>query len=83
MSDSIKIDDLMKEFSEVFDEQLRSMPGEEFHIEWCAPIVVTPKKGSSKIRLCVDLPKLNKFVTRLHKSRSSRSELEIDLSNFV
>ena len=33
MSDSIKIDDLMKEFSEAFDEQLRSMPGEEFHIE--------------------------------------------------
>ena len=23
--------------------------------EWCAPIVVTPKKGTDKIRICVDL----------------------------
>lgn len=26
--------------------------------EWCAPIVVTPKKDSDKIRLCVDLSHL-------------------------
>ena len=29
---------------------------------WCAPIVVTPKKNSEKIRMCVDLSHLNKFV---------------------
>ena len=23
--------------------------------EWCAPIVVTPKKGTNDIRMCVDL----------------------------
>ena len=33
-------------------------------IEWCAPIVVTPKKNSDRIRMCVDLSKLNRFVRR-------------------
>ena len=23
--------------------------------DWCAPIVVTPKKGTDRIRMCVDL----------------------------
>jgi transposase InsO family protein len=32
--------------------------------DWCSPIVVAPKKDTSKIRLCVDLSKLNKFVKR-------------------
>ena len=32
--------------------------------EWCAPIVVTPKKNSDRICMCVDLSKLNKFVRR-------------------
>ena len=32
--------------------------------EWCAPIVVTPKKGTDKIRMCVDLSHLNKYVLR-------------------
>ena len=32
--------------------------------EWCAPIVVAPKKGTDCIRMCVDLSKLNKFVRR-------------------
>ena len=31
---------------------------------WCAPIVVTPKKNSEKIRMCVDLSHLNRFVIR-------------------
>ena len=29
---------------------------------WCAPIVMTPKKNSDKIRMCVDLSHLNRFV---------------------
>ena len=29
---------------------------------WCTPIVVTPKKNSDKIRMCVDLSHLNQFV---------------------
>ncbi|PAA50313.1 hypothetical protein BOX15_Mlig015377g3 [Macrostomum lignano] len=32
--------------------------------EWCAPITVQPKKGQSKIRMCVDLRCLNKYVIR-------------------
>ena len=32
--------------------------------EWCAPTVVTPKKGTNDIRLCVDLSKLNRYVRR-------------------
>ena len=32
--------------------------------DWCAPIVVAPKKGTDRIRMCVDLSKLNKFVRR-------------------
>ena len=31
---------------------------------WCALIVVTPKKKSDKIRMCVDLSHLNRFVIR-------------------
>ena len=31
---------------------------------WCAPIVVTPKKHSQNIRMCVDLSHLNRFVIR-------------------
>ena len=29
---------------------------------WCAPIVVTPKKGTDHIRMCVDLCKLKVAV---------------------
>ncbi len=32
--------------------------------KWCAPIVVTPKKNSDNIRMCVDLSHLNKYVQR-------------------
>ena len=32
--------------------------------EWCAPIVITPKKNSDKIWMCVDLSHLNRFVVR-------------------
>ena len=93
----LTIDKVIKEFPTVFDEHVRTMTGEEFHIsltanakpfcvntprsipfiyrdklkaeleslqkqgiiapiteatEWCAPIVVTPKKNSDNIRLC-------------------------------
>ena len=30
--------------------------------EWCAPIVITPKKNSDHIRMCVDLSHLNRYV---------------------
>jgi len=31
--------------------------------DWCAPMVVTPK-SNGKVRICVDLSKLNKYVKR-------------------
>ena len=30
--------------------------------EWCSTIVVTPKKGTDRIRMCVNLSHLNKSV---------------------
>ena len=32
--------------------------------EWCAPIVVAPKKDTNHIRLCIDFSKLNRYVCR-------------------
>ena len=32
--------------------------------EWCAPIVVTPKKNTDYIRMCVDLLHLNRYIRR-------------------
>jgi len=32
--------------------------------EWCAPIMVASKKDSEKVRMCVDLSYLNRFVIR-------------------
>ena len=103
----VNMDAVVKEFPTVFDGNIRSMDGEEFHIhltdnakpfcvntprsipfvyrdklaaelellqtqhiiapvtkvtDWCAPIMVTPKKNSDRIRMCVDLSHLNRYV---------------------
>ena len=42
---------------------------------WCAPIVVIPKKKSDKIRMCVDLSHLNRFVIRERYYPSSCQDL--------
>ena len=102
-------DSLQSEFPSVFDDNVKTMEGEVFHIsltedaqpfcvrtprtipfayrdklkaeldhlqaqgivapvtvptDWCAPIVVAPKKNSDKIRLCIDLSRLNRYVKR-------------------
>ena len=102
-------DHVTLEYHTVFDGQIRSMEGEQFHIsltddvtafcintprsipfayhdklqaeldllqsqhiiapvttatELCAPIVVTPKKDTDRIRMCVDLSHLNCYVRR-------------------
>ena len=33
-------------------------------MEWCAPIVVIPKKNPENIHMCVDLSHLNRYVQR-------------------
>ena len=52
--------------------------------EWCAPIVVTPKKGSDRIRLCVDLSHLttkllNKYVRRERYQSSTPADAVVDI----
>ena len=114
---------LMLEYSPVFDGQLHTMPGEQFHIsitddakpfcvskprtiplayrmkaeidllvdkkiiapvtepsDWCAPIVVAPKKNSDKIRMCVDLSKLNKYVRREQYPSTTPAEAVADIT---
>ena len=48
--------------------------------EWCAPIVIAPKKNSDDIRLCVDFSKLNKFVKRELYSSPTPSDAVADIS---
>ena len=112
-------------FPSVFDGQVKSMEGEEFHIqlvdgaqpfcvhtpctipfayreklqdelallqsqgiiapvttptEWCAPTVVTPKKDSDRIRLCVDLSRLNKYIRREHYQSPSPAQAVADIA---
>ena len=118
-------DEIMAAFPSVFDGQVKSMEGEEFHIqlvdgaqpfcvhtprtipfayreklqdelallqsqgiiapvttptEWCAPIVVTPKKDSDRIRLCVDLSRLNKYVRRERYQSPSPAQAVADIA---
>ena len=122
---TLTAEEIMAEFPSVFDGQIRTMPGEKFHIslaanarpfcvttprtvpfayrdklqneidllvsqgiiapvteptEWCAPIVVTPKKKSDHIRMCVDLSKLNKFVRRERYPSTTPAEAVADIT---
>ena len=115
----------MQEFPSVFDDQIRAMEGETFHItlvdnvtlfymkaprsvpfayrdklkeelkllqeqgiisavtevtEWCAPIVVAPKKGSDRIRMCVDLSRLNQYVKRERYQSPTAAEAVADIA---
>lgn len=49
--------------------------------EWCAPIVVTPKKGTENIRMCVDLSHLNKYVKRERYQCSTPAEAVADIAS--
>lgn len=48
--------------------------------EWCAPIVVTPKKNSDKIRLCVDLSRLNRYVKRERYQSATPAQAVADIA---
>ena len=49
--------------------------------EWCAPIVVTPKKESEEIRMCVDLSHLNKYVRRERYQSPIPAEAVADIAS--
>ena len=116
---------LITEFPSVFDNQVKAMDGEQFHIaltdeakpfcvktpravpfayrdklkaeletlqeqgiitpvtyptEWCAPIVVTPKKESDSIRMCVDLTHLNRYVKRERYHSATPAQAVADIT---
>lgn len=48
--------------------------------EWCAPIVVTPKKNSDNIRMCVDLSHLNRYVQRERYQTPTPAEAIADIA---
>ena len=48
--------------------------------EWCVPIVVTPKKNSEDICLCVDLSKLNTYVKRERYQSPTPREAVADIA---
>ena len=47
--------------------------------EWFAPIVITPKKNSDHIRMCVDLSHLNRYVRRERYQSSTSAEAVADM----
>lgn len=48
--------------------------------EWCAPMVLVPKKNTARARICVDLTKLNKSVKREHYILPTSNEITAKLS---
>ena len=48
--------------------------------EWCAPIVITPKKDSDSIRMCVDLSHLNKYVKRERYQSATPAQAVADIA---
>ena len=48
--------------------------------EWCAPIVVAPKKDTDRIRLCVDLSRLNRYVRREKYQSPTPAEAVADIA---
>ena len=48
--------------------------------DWCAPIVVAPKKDSERIRLCVDLSRLNCYVKRERYQSATPAQAVADIA---
>ena len=48
--------------------------------DWCAPIVIAPKKGTDKIRMCVDLSRLNRYVKRERYQSATPAEAVADIA---
>ena len=116
---------ITSEYPTLFDGQIRSMQGEQFHIslldsvkpfcintpkaipfayhdklkaelnlleeqqiiapittatKWCAPIVVTPKKNTDCIQMCVDLSHLNCYVHRKNYQSCTLAQVVVDIT---
>ena len=71
--------DKLKEELDLLQEQGIITPVTEV-TEWCAPIVVTPKKGSDRIRMCVDLSRLNRYVQRERYQSPTPAEAVADIT---
>ena len=48
--------------------------------EWCPPIVAAPKKDSERIRLCVDLSRLNRYVKRERYQSATPAQAVADIA---
>jgi len=48
--------------------------------DWCAPIVMTPKKGSDRIRMCIDLSHLNRYMKRERFQSPTPAEAIADIA---
>ena len=121
----LTVDHIISEYPTVFDGQIRSMQGEQFHIslmddtkpfcvntpwsipfaycdklqtelgilerqqiiapvttptEWCATIIVTPKTNTDRIRMCVDLSHLSRYVCRERYQSSTPVQAVADIA---
>ena len=48
--------------------------------EWCAPNVVTPKKNTDSIRMCIDLSRLNRYVRRERYQSQTPAQAVTDIA---
>ena len=48
--------------------------------EWCAPIVVISKKGTDRIRVCVELSRLNRYIRRERYQSLTPAEAVADIA---
>ena len=71
-------DKLKAELDLLLDQQIIAPVTEV--TEWCAPIVVTPKKNTEKIRMCVDLSHLNRYVKRERYQSPTPAEAIADIA---
>ena len=71
-------DKLKKELDQLLQQGIITPVSEP--TEWCAPVVVAPKKDTDRIRLCVDLSKLNRYVRREKYQSPTPAEAVADIA---
>ena len=73
---------LRKDIEELIakDEKLEVIEKANGPTSWVSPIVVVPKKGQNKIRICIDMRAANKAIKRKRHPTPSLNELKTSLS---